>query len=54
MVDKRILQQGDCKNSLCNAILPDDEFTVIQPPFGDLAFLEDEYWLLKKTLYGLL
>ena len=51
--DKRILQQGDCKNVFCNATLPDNEVTVIRPPIGDLAFQEDEYWLLKKTLYGL-
>ena len=27
--DKRILQQGDCKNVFCNATLPYDEVTVI-------------------------
>ena len=52
--NKQILQQGDCKNLLCNAILPDTEVTVIRPPIGDTVFQEDEYWLLKKTLYGLL
>ena len=51
--DKRILQQGDCKNAFCNASLPDDEATCIRPPVGDPAFHNDEYWLLKKTLYGL-
>ena len=51
--DKRILQQGDCKNTLCNTTLSDNEVTVIRPPIGDPAFQEDEYWLLKKTLYGL-
>ena len=44
--NKRILQQGDYKNALCNAQLPDDEFTY---PYVQ----ENEYWLLKKTLYGL-
>ena len=50
---KRVLQQGDCKNALCHAILPDDELTVVRPPVGDPAFAQDEYWLLNKTLYGL-
>ena len=51
--DKRILQQGDCKNAFCNTTLSDDEVTVIRPPIGDPDFQEYEYWLLKKTLYGL-
>ena len=51
--DKWILQQGDWKDELCNSTLPGDEVTVIIPPIGDLAFQEYEYWLLKKTLYGL-
>ena len=51
--DKRILQQGNCKNTFCNATLADNEVTVIRPPIGDPDFQEDEYWLLKKTLYGL-
>jgi hypothetical protein len=50
---KRVLQQGDCKNAFCHAILPDDELTVVRPPIGDPAFDKDEYWLLNKTLYGL-
>ena len=51
--DKCILQQGDFKKAFCNATLPDDEVTVIRPPIGDPDFQEDEYWLLKKTLYGI-
>ena len=51
--DKWILQQGNYKNALYNSTLPDDEVTVIRPPIGDPDFQEDEYWLLKKTLYGL-
>ena len=51
--DKRILQQGGCKNTFCNSTLLENEVTVIRPPIGDLAFQEDEYWLLKKTLYGI-
>ena len=50
---KRILQQVDYKNTFCNVTLPDDEVTVIRHPIGDSDFQEDEYWLLKKTLYGL-
>eukprot|EP00804_Cyclotella_cryptica_P030273 CCRYP_019237-RA/>CCRYP_019237-RA protein AED:0.06 eAED:0.03 QI:0/0/0/1/0/0/3/0/1322 len=51
--DKWILQQGDCKNAFCQAYLPDDELTVVRPPVGDPGHSRDEYWLLKKTLYGL-
>jgi hypothetical protein len=50
---KRILQQGDCKNAFCHAILPEDELTVVRPPVGDPGYAKDEYWLLNKTLYGL-
>ena len=51
--DNRIIQQGDRKNALCNATLPENEVTVIRTPMGDPDFQEDEYWLLKKTLYGI-
>ena len=51
--DKRILQQGDCKNAFCHARLPDDELTVVRPPVGDPEYNKDTYWLLNKTLYGL-
>jgi hypothetical protein len=50
---KRTLKQGDCKNVFCQGILPDDEITVVKPPIGDPDAGKDEYWLLKKTLYGL-
>jgi hypothetical protein len=50
---KTKLQQGDCKNAFCNATLPDDKLTVVMPPQGDPANKKDEFWLLKKTLYGL-
>ena len=53
IADKRILQQGGCKNAFCNAELPDNECTVVRPPVGDPAYHKDEFWLLKKTLYGL-
>ena len=49
---KRILQQGNCKNAFYNATLLDDEFTLIRPPIEDPSYQDDEYWLLKKTLYG--
>ena len=49
--DKRILQQVDCKNAFYNATLLENEVTVIRPTIGDPAFQEDEFWLLKKTLY---
>jgi len=51
--DKRVLQQGDCKNAFCQATLPDDERVVVRPPIGDPAYKQDELWFLKKTLYGL-
>ena len=41
VVDKLIIQQGDCKNVFCNATLPDNEVTLIRPPIGDLDFQED-------------
>ena len=49
----RTLKQGDCKNAFCQGILPDDEMTIVKPPIGDPDAVKDEYWLLKKTLYGL-
>jgi len=49
----RTLKQGDCKNAFCQGILPDDEITIVKPPIGDPDADKDEYWLLKKTLYGL-
>ena len=51
--DKMILQQGDCKKVFYNATLPENELTVIRTPIGYPAFQEYEYWLLKKTLYGI-
>ena len=51
--DKRVLQQGDCKNAFCQAVLPDDEATVVRPPVGDPDYHKEVYWKLKKSLYGL-
>ncbi len=49
----RKLKQADYKNAFCNPTLPRDEITIIRPPLGDPDAKEGEYWLLKKTLYGL-
>ena len=51
--DKRVLQQGNCKNAFCQSILPEDECMVIRPPAGNPAYDKDEYLLLNKTVYGL-
>jgi len=51
--DKRILQQGGCKNAFCNTNLPGDEEMAIRTPVGDPSYGKDKYWLLNKTLYGL-
>ncbi len=48
-----VLKQGDCKNAFCQGILLDDEITIVKPPIGDPDAKKDEYWLLKRTLYGL-
>ena len=39
--NKSILQQGDCKNTFCNATLPENEATVTRPSIFDTAFQED-------------
>jgi hypothetical protein len=50
---RRKLKQADYKNAFCNPTLPEDETTIIRPPLGDPDAQPGEYWLLKKTLYGL-
>jgi hypothetical protein len=50
---KKVLQQGDCKNTFCHAKLPPEELTVVIPPVGDPDHGKGSYWLLNKTLYGL-
>ncbi len=50
---RRTLKQGDCKNVFCQGVLPNNEITIIKPPIGDPDAAKDEYWLLKKMLYGL-
>ena len=51
--DKPTIQQGNLNSSFCNSTLTDYEVTVIRHPIGNPALQDDEYWLLKKTLYGL-
>jgi hypothetical protein len=51
---RRALQQGDCKNAFCQGILPPDKITIVCPPSGHPDADPHEYWLLLKTLYGLL
>jgi len=51
--NKCILWQGDCKNAFCNATLPNNKATVTWPPAGYPAHKQDEYWLFKKTVYGI-
>ena len=48
-----MLQQGNCKNAFCQAVLPNDERIAVRPPVGDPARDIDKLWLPKKTLYGL-
>jgi hypothetical protein len=50
---QKVLQQGDCKNTFCQGILPPDKITTIKPPIGDPNAKTDKYWLLKCTLYCL-
>jgi hypothetical protein len=48
-----VLKQGNCKNVFCQGILPKDKITIVKPPIGDPDAEKDEYWLLRRTLYGL-
>jgi hypothetical protein len=48
-----VLKQGDCINAFCQGVLPDNEVTIVKPPIGDPDAKKNEYWLLKRTLYGL-
>jgi hypothetical protein len=50
---QRLLKQGDCKNAFCQGVLPPEEITIVKPPIGDPDAENGEYWLLKRTLYGL-
>jgi hypothetical protein len=53
VVSCRPLRQGDCINRFCQGILPLDKVTIVCPPSRDPEVAPDEYWLLKRTLYGL-
>jgi hypothetical protein len=46
-------KQGDCKNTFCHPVLPEDETVIVRPPTGCPISKPGEYWLLRKTLYGL-
>jgi hypothetical protein len=49
-----IQKQGDCcKNAFCHPILPDNDIVIVRPPPGCPISKPGEYWLLRKTLYGL-
>jgi hypothetical protein len=47
------LKQGDCKNAFCQGGLPNNEITIVKPLIGNPDAAKDEYWFLKKMLYGL-
>jgi hypothetical protein len=49
----RIQKQGDCKNAFCHPILPNGNIVIVQTPPGCPISKPGEYWLLRKTLYGL-
>ena len=49
----RPLCQSNYKNAFCQGILPPDKITILCPPCGDPEAALGEYWLLKRTLYGL-
>jgi hypothetical protein len=49
---RRMLKLGNCKNTFCQGILPNDKITIIKPPIGDPDAKKDEYWLLQHTIYG--
>ena len=53
MENRRTLRQGDVKNAFCNGDLPPEETTIVRPPLGDPDADKNEFWLLRKTLYGL-
>ena len=42
------LKEGDCKNTLCNARLPDNETIIIKPPSRNSDAKNGVFWLLKK------
>ena len=46
-----ILQQGDFKNAFCNALLPEDNITIVRLPLGDTDSIPYDFWVLNKTMY---
>lgn len=51
--NKRILKSGDFKQAFCQATLPPKESYVLKPSHGCPRSKPGEYWLLKRSLYGL-
>jgi hypothetical protein len=49
----KFAQQGDCKNTFCNPVLPDDEVVILLPPQGCPFSKPNMFWRIRKTLYGL-
>jgi hypothetical protein len=37
------LKQGNCKNTFCQGILPDDEITIVKPTIGDPDTTKNKY-----------
>ena len=48
-----LLKPGEFKNAFVQATLPEEEITIFCPTLGDHNAAVDEFWLLKKSLYGL-
>merc|ERR1740124_1463631 len=48
-----VLQNGDVRQSFCQAFLPPDKQYVLSPPIRYPNTSKSLYWLLKRTLYGL-
>ena len=46
-------KQGDCKNAFLHPKLPPNETVICKPPHGCPLSDPNEYWLMKKTCYGL-
>ena len=46
-------ETGQLQECLLPRYPPLDEITIVKPPIGDSDTKKDEYWLLKRTLYGL-
>lgn len=49
----RYLKQGDCKNTLYQPKLPDDELCIVKPHMRCPKSKMGTYWKFNKTLYGL-